>query len=524
MSRFHYRLSYGALRMYDLYERSASLLQTAGMRAPGLRTAALLLLTLGAVARRQPPPPPPNLCDISDRDSKVHCYCETSQDLNQATKTECWVFNGGIEKSDPFWSSFGSQMNIETLGFNVRTDGGLEFVPTKVLRYLRKLKQFNIKHSAIKKIDSYTFANVTSVEEMTLTKNQIVKLNRHAFYNLPNLTVLTLDENRISELVTETFYELPSLQKLYLTSNNISVIQGGAFRHLVNLVDLELDRNNISDLKKECFDGLANLKRLDLRKNKLTVLNSFTFTELWNLQELLLDYNSIYGLAQRTFDGLSLLRKLSLSNNKLVSLVGGLFEGVRGLASLDLRNNRLQRFTIDNLKPIYDNLKNQNSLLYLEGNDFECDCHLAWMHRLRHEARSVRLRTSLERFVCKATGPPPPNSHYFYERNNIGANLYEVEDKSDLKEFPEEVDEFHDELDEVDTKPRAAGENERTLLQIPVESLPCPQLVKTVTDRTFTHPSQNEVKDYRNMIHTSSAFTVHASFILILVAVVRVVR
>lgn len=311
-----------------------------------------------------------NICDITDRDSKVHCYCEHSQEINEAVKTECWVFNGGIQKTDPLWSSFSSQSNIETLAFNVRADGGLDFVPTKVLQYLRRLLNFSIKYSSIPKLDTNTFVNMSSVQEMTLTKNKIIYLSKHSFYNLPNLTVLTLDENKITELVTDTFYELPSLQKLYLTSNNITVIQDGAFRHLVNLLELELDRNNISELQKECFNGLANLKRLDLRRNKVAVLNSFTFTELWNLQELLLDYNEIYILAQRTFDGLSQLRKLSLSHNKLVTLVSGLFEGVRGLSALDLRHNKLRRFTFDNLRPIYDNLKNKNSYISLEGKQF----------------------------------------------------------------------------------------------------------------------------------------------------------
>lgn len=347
------------------------------MRAPKVPATLLLLLlaieALDANRRKQKEkilPTTTNICDISDRDSKVHCYCEFSQEINEAVKTECWVFNGGIERTDSLWPSFISQSNIENLAFNVRADGGLSFVPSKVFKYVRKMKHFSIKYSSIPKIDTYTFTNLTSALEITLTKNQIQQLGRHSFYNLPNLTVLTLDENRISELVTETFYELPALQKLYLTSNNISVIQDGAFRHLVNLIELELDRNNISELRKESFDGLANLRRLDLRRNKLTVLNSFTFTELWNLQALLLDYNEIFGLAQRTFDGLSQLRKLSLSHNKLVTLVSGLFEGVRGLAALDLRHNKLKRFTSDNLRPIYDNLKGQNSYIYLEGTYF----------------------------------------------------------------------------------------------------------------------------------------------------------
>ncbi|XP_022826979.1 connectin-like [Spodoptera litura] len=500
------------------------------MRAPKVPATLLLLLfaieALDANRRKTKEkilPATINICDISDRDSKVHCYCEFSQEINEAVKTECWVFNGGIERTDPLWASFTSQSNIETLAFNVRADGGLDFVPSKVLRYLRKVKHFSIKYSSIHKIESYTFVNVTSVQEMTLTKNQIVYLGKHSFYNLPNLTILTLDENRIVELESEVFYELPALQKLYLTSNNITVIHDGAFKHLVNLIDLELDRNNISDLKKECFYGLANLKRLDLRRNKLSKLNSFTFTELWNLQTLLLDYNEIYILAQRTFDGLSQLRKLSLSHNKLVTLASSLFEGVRGLAALDLRHNKLKRFTSENLHPIYDNMKNPNSYIYLEGNEFPCDCHLAWMHKLRHEAKSVKVRTSLENFICKFNVEPSLNSHFtYFERSVIGSNnLYDSDDKSQIKDYSDNPDDFfQDETDDayVDEPKAVKGENERTLLQIPVETLPCPQDVKSVTDRTYTYPSQNEAKDYRNLIQSSKTTSIGSNVPVFLTA------
>ncbi|CAK1582530.1 unnamed protein product [Parnassius mnemosyne] len=451
-----------------------------------------------------------NICDISDRDSKIHCYCDHSQEINEAVKTECWVFNGGIEKSDSLWSSFISQSNIENLAFNVRADGGLSFVPTNVLKYLRKLRNFSVKFSSIKNIESYSFVNLTTVQEMTLTKNQIVTLSKYAFFNLPNLTILTLDENRINKLVTETFYELPSLEKLYLTSNNISVIEGGTFKHLVNLLELELDRNNISELKKECFNGLANLKRLDLRRNNLSILNSFTFTELWNLQELLLDYNEIYILAQRTFDGLSQLKKLSLSHNKLVSLINGLFEGVRGLSALDLRHNKLKKFTFDNVRPIYDNLKKQKSFIYLEGNEFDCDCHLAWMHKLRHEARSIKVRTALENFVCKFNADPSINVHLtFYEKSVIESNNLFEDDKNHDKDYKDNLDDlFQDETEEefVEEPKIIRKENEKTLLQIPVELLPCPAATKSVTDKTYTYPSQNEAKDYRNLIITSNSY------------------
>ncbi|XP_059062819.1 connectin-like [Achroia grisella] len=486
--------------------------------------AALLLLLLALVelhanrsndeVKEKSSPRIMNVCDIRDRNSKLHCYCELNQEINRAVKTECWVFNGGIEKADPIWTSFSTQTNIETLAFNVRADGALKFVPTKLLRYLQKLKKISIKFSSITEVEENTFVNLTSIEEITMIKNQIEHLNKHSFNNLPNLVVLILDENNIKEIVTDTFFKLTNLQKLYFTSNNVSVIQDGAFRHLVNLLELELDKNNISELRKECFEGLAKLKRLDLSHNKISLLNSFVFTELWNLESLLLDYNEISIVAQRSFDGLSQLKKLNLNHNNLIILAGGLFAGVRGLLGLDLRFNKLKRFTSDDVKPIYDNLLKENSYIYLEGNELPCDCHLAWMHKLRHETRSTKTRTSLENFACKLSTDLVLNSQLaLFEKSVISANNNYNVDNKNLENLDDNTDDiFQDEIDENNLQEIeiVKKENEGTLLQIPIDLLPCPQDVK-VTDRTYTYPSQNEAKDYRNLIHSSPGSFLYAN-------------
>lgn len=137
------------------------------------------------------------------------------------------------------------------------------------------------------------------------------------------------------------------------------------------------------------------------------------------------------------------------------------------------------------------------------------------MHRLRHEAKSVKVRTSLENFICKFNNPAL-NSHFaYFERSVISSNnLFEADEKSDIKDYPESNDDFlHDEIDDsyVEEPKLVKKENERTLLQIPVELLPCPQDVKTVTDRTYTYPSQNEAKDYRNLILSSTSMTIGAN-------------
>lgn len=309
-----------------------------------------------------------NICDITDRDSKVHCYCENTREPRNATKAECWVFNGGIPRDDLIWQSFASQPTLQTLSFNVRVDGALGYVPTKALQYLQRLRSINIKYGNIVDITTYSFANLTCLKEATLSQNQIETLQQYAFAHLPNITMINLEDNMILEIATDSFYDLPNLQKLVLTKNNISSIRDGAFQHTFNLLELDLNKNNIFHLNRRTFDGLANLRKLDLRRNRIYNLTEFTFAELWNLQELLLGKNDLKFISERAFDGLSQLRKLSLDDNKLASLPKGLFEGVRGLSSLDLRSNELHALTFDNIKPILDNLKPQNSNLLLEGN------------------------------------------------------------------------------------------------------------------------------------------------------------
>lgn len=118
-------------------------------------------------------------------------------------------------------------------------------------------------------------------------------------------------------------------------------------------------------------------------------------------------------------------------------------------------------------------------------------------------------------------------SHFaYYERSVVNTNnLYVVDEKSDMKDYDPD-DNVQDEMDETDSEESklAKKENEKTLLQIPVELLPCPQDTKTVTDRTYTYPSQNEAKDYRNLIQTSLSTRVVANLTVFLLSLLFLVE
>ncbi|XP_072930109.1 uncharacterized protein [Epargyreus clarus] len=456
-----------------------------------------------------------NICDITDRDSKVHCYCENAREPKNATKAECWVFNGGIPRDDLIWQSFASQPFLETLSFNVRVDGALGYVPTKALHYLQILRSINIKYGNIIDVTTYAFANLTNLGEVMLSQNQIETLQQYAFAHLPNLTMINLEENMIVEIGKDVFFDLPVLQKLVLTKNNITMISNGAFQHTFNLLELDLNKNNILNLNRQTFDGLANLRKLDLRKNHIYNLTEFTFAELWNLQELLLGKNDLKYISERAFDGLSQLRKLSLDDNKLAALPSGLFEGVRGLSSLDLRSNELHALTFDNIKPILDNLKPPNSNLLLEENNFVCDCRLKWMHLLRNDTRSQSTKDSLEGVTCKMDTPIVSSAYNkMSDETKIDYN-HEIVHSGMTVEMIDRNNGTNRKIDdnEIITKKGV----KRNVLKIPPETLPCPVETKKTTELPPyiniidpVMPIQNEMKTFRfhemNNAHLDSVF------------------
>lgn len=452
-----------------------------------------------------------NICDIQDRGSKVHCYCESIK-IKTATKADCWVFNGGIAEDDPFWSNFYSQPKIEKLTFNVRADGGLTYIPAKVIVRLERLQYLNIQYANIHSVPSFAFTNSTTLREITLPKNKIAKLEKMSFAHLIMLSNVSLVENQIAELKRDVFYVLPNLQRLYLSKNIISVLHDGCFKHLNNLIKLDIDNNQLTVVIRENFQGLSNLITLDMRNNKLTMIGDLAFAELWSLQELYLDGNEIEFISDRGFGGLSQLRKISLADNKLISLDDGIFDDIQKLNVLDLRNNNLETLKEETVQNILENMKTNYALISLDGNRLTCDCRLAWLHKLRNETRSKRVKASLSRLNCIMDA-----------KTNLGAikldKLPKVIQGSYKKELDYEDEEFEDkhyddtmqdqETDLDDTK----IEYKRKLLDIPTEILPCPN--RLIYESSYSPPTQDEVKYYK----TSSSQRILANTLILILAI-----
>ncbi|CAH3977753.1 unnamed protein product [Pieris brassicae] len=427
-----------------------------------------------------------NICDIQDRASKVHCYCESIK-IKTATKADCWVFNGGIAEDDPFWSNFYSQPKIERLTFNVRTDGGLTFIPAKVIVRLDHLQYLNIQYANIYSIPSFAFTNSTTLREITLHKNKIAKLEKMSFAHLIMLVNVSLVENQISEITKDVFYILPNLQRLYLSKNTIEVLHDGCFKHLNNLIKLDLNNNLLTVVIRENFQGLSNLITLDMRNNKLSMIGDLAFAELWGLHELYLDGNEIKFISERGFGGLTQLKKLSLANNKLATLDDGVFDDIQKLSILDLRNNNLETLKHETLRNVIDNMKSNYALISLDGNKLTCDCRLSWLHKLRDETRSKRVRASLNRLNCIMDNKLKTNLINFKTQKN---EPNKVIAKTDRTYDEDDFEEYDDTLQDQDTDLDLKIEYRKKLLDIPKDLLPCPS--KLISEASYSPPTQDE--------------------------------
>ncbi|KAM3960209.1 uncharacterized protein ACR2FA_005691 [Aphomia sociella] len=421
-----------------------------------------------------------NICDVTERRSKLHCYCDNNKP-HMATTADCWVFSGGIQADDIIWPNFSSQSEIEYLMFNVRADNALHFIPSKAIVRLDKLKQIVIQFGTITSVPSFAFTNSTTIQQIVLKSNKIITLEKHAFSQMMLLSNLSLDDNQITELETDVFFNLPNLHYLYLSNNNISLLHEGCFKHLNNLMELRLNNNYISVVTKEMWEGLENLSKLNLRHNKLTMIGNLAFSDSYGLKELLLDHNAIEYVSERALSGLAQLRKLTLSGNKLPIIFEGVLEEVKSLAILDLRDNLLETMSYETIRPLIENDKSASAVVYLDGNPLNCDCRLSWVYLLRNETKHNNLRKALDKILCVIN-------------TSIDRKTNEESVAVDNLELADDSYDYYDKTENYDDYDKPIVNKDKKLVDIPIETLPCPKEIMQSMEETYGHPVQNEIR------------------------------
>ncbi|BHF66438.1 hypothetical protein SprV_0200945500 [Sparganum proliferum] len=204
--------------------------------------------------------------------------------------------------------------------------------------------------------------NPRAVDDLDVSNNSIEILHADSFKSYPWLRILRLESNRLWKITEEAFRSLPHLEQLYLRGNQLAIQPGGldtrALAALGGLRVLDLSENPIGHLPGQIFRPLVNL--VDLRLE--TMVRDVTF-------------------ARNCFEGMAALQRFSLAHNKFTTLPAFLAEEF----------GRLPR-----LKEVR-----------LEGNSWNCDCHLSWI-----SAANLRWRSGGELDeTSSSAGSEPRCSH-----------------------------------------------------------------------------------------------------------------
>ncbi|KAK4886541.1 hypothetical protein RN001_002812 [Aquatica leii] len=168
----------------------------------------------------------------------------------------------------------------------------------------------------------------------------------------------------------------PGTQVLNFSSNNLQSLSKEKFLRmdLINLQRIYLSRCRISSIEDRTFRGLTNLVELDLSGNLLVSIPSETFIDCPLLMKLTLNSNPIRTIRRAAFNHLSYLNTLEISDCEISYVEEGAFEGLNSLEWLRLDGNKLT--TLRSIKTLPKSLRG----LQLQGNMWECDCHIVDLH------------------------------------------------------------------------------------------------------------------------------------------------
>lgn len=216
----------------------------------------------------------------------------------------------------------------------------------------KELQYLDVSNNQISKIEARTFDPLINLETLYISFNKLTgsSFPPNAFTKMVRLRLLSTRFNALSHLLKNL---PPSVTYLDYVGNQIRTIPAYAFKSLPNLQSMEFWEGQITNIEDNAFYGLPQLTILDFSQDHIssTITNS-------------------------TFIGLSGLQTLYMYLNNVSKIEPGALKPLESITSLWLQDNKLS--TLD---PEVLNVKYISHLseLFIDGNPWNCDCHLRWL-------------------------------------------------------------------------------------------------------------------------------------------------
>jgi hypothetical protein len=199
--------------------------------------------------------------------------------------------------------------------------------------------------------------------------------------NFQNIRYLTL-EGSIAQLNKKCFAGLQHLDRLEIYGGVIQSVAGGILNDVQTLSTLQIE-SGLSDEHLNHFlhnTTLHNLKSLHIRYNNFKNLKSENLRGLTNLVTLNADGSHIKSIESTILESsANKIQLVTFSSNELETLPVDIFniKSKRTNFTVYLQQNKLRTLP----KGIFDMAISSGGTVavYLENNDWHCDCELAWL-------------------------------------------------------------------------------------------------------------------------------------------------
>ena len=241
--------------------------------------------------------------------------CDCQKPPNQAEQFGVIVdcSNRQLQKI-PYLSVFTLELD---LSFNNLTD-----IPIKAFSQYHFLKKLNLKANRLEFIDEFSFEGLNQIQVLDVSDNKINDVTSRAFQSNPNLLSINLSGNLLQKFDEKysTFYFVKRLKYLDISKNKLKSLPQSEFHNLSKLRKLDVSNNQLSSLDGRVFSDMLSLKTLNLSRNQISRISNEAFLGTQtSLETLILDNNKLEKIPQ-VFNGLRELTLLDLRDNYLSAL------------------------------------------------------------------------------------------------------------------------------------------------------------------------------------------------------------
>ncbi|XP_023824323.1 transforming growth factor beta activator LRRC32 isoform X1 [Salvelinus sp. IW2-2015] len=213
------------------------------------------------------------------------------------------------------------------------------------------LMNLSLNGNSITKVGKETFCGSLALRNIDLHNNVILEIEDGAFDSLLHLSELDLSINSITCI---TDFNLSKLKVLNLSKNSMECFQTTDSDLEYELLYLDLRENNIHYFP--VLPRRNKLMYLDLSRNRLMSVNTTgTADELEHLRDTFVPHMQSGGMSRH--QDFSRLKYLNMSYNQIKSIPTSFFCSMVSLVHLNISNNCIGAFSIDQESPL-NSLKN----------------------------------------------------------------------------------------------------------------------------------------------------------------------